>query len=803
MNKNPVRIYKESRKFSIFFKLVIPGLIFLFGLALITAIFFVSNGKLSIDQDVNTIISTTAGVTGSMFGLTAASYAFIWSDLRSDDLNNRYLGNIIKKYRDLLWLMFLLSLVLTGFVIIVGFILMGLEQLWDVEWKLITEEVSGKFISNENLSHSVVISIVTLVIISFSILAVVIMFAMNYYIFRRDITYANISKSVIDEINAKYAKNPVLSKGRKSQSNDSEYKKIHNLELLIERILDNHESVGSAFSNTNRRTKLLSMEFESIQHNIFTNDIEDFGWEYLSTDKRNSRFELSKSCIEKESQSQTSQQYKKTIRNLDATSVGFISVYDDLIKCRDSYLVYEERGKKNTKKHPAVNYERLELRCTVKKRLLFFLLRGENFTNMDLSEVSLSGADLQYTNFSGCNLSNIKLKGANCKGTDFTGAKMVGMYFIDVENGNGNDNYKIPVTCIDDHVNEWNPYTGRESTFFKYATFKGADISRANLNAQGKFMDHRFPYWSDNNERKHINNYTCNPLFSFVGTNFDDAKMFNSFFSFVNFDNSSLEKSQMYNTIILFSSAQSANFSNTVLTSSVIAVSDFNNSNATGIVLVDSLLARNRFTNSNLKDANFANSNLVGNVFDYASCQNASFKNISQDEEKFSDECLNDCFSGEYEKKNSFRFATLTKTDFTSSNLDGVDFSSVIGNECIFTESNGIKTQFNHALLSSSVFNNAVFENSSFNKTVLRNSVLLNTMFKSCIFDHTDFSESIFNSDKACFIGGSMNGVKFDNVVGLSEACFKNIKLINIDFSAINLHKKAFDKSVSLINCRF
>ena len=802
MNKNPIQIYNESTKFSNFFKFVIPVLVLFFISTLITAIIFVLNGKLSIDQDVNTIISTTAGVTGSMFGLTAASYAFIWSDLRSDDLNNRYLGNIIKKYRDMLWLMFLLSLVLTGFVIIVGFILMGLEQLWDIEWKLTTEEVSGKFISSENFSHSVVLSIATLVILTFSVLAVIVMFAMNFYIFRRDITYANISKNVIDEINDKYAKNLALSKGRKSQSNDSEYKKIHNLELLIERILDNHESVGSAFSNTNRRTKLLSLEIENIQHNIFTNDIKDFGWEYLSTDKRNSRYELSKNCIEKESQSQTSQQYKKTKRDLDATSVGFISVYDDLIRCRDSYLVYEERGKKNTKKHPAFSYERPELRCTVKKRLLSFLLRGENFTNMDLSEVSLSGADLQYTNFSGCNLSNIKLKGANCKGTDFTGAKMAGMYFIDVVNGN--ENYNIPVTCIDDHANEWNPYTGRESTFFKYATFKGADISRANLNAQGEFMDHRFPYWSDNDDRQHIKDYTCNSLFSFEGANFDDAKMFDSFFSFVSFDNSSLEKSQMYNTIISFSSAQSANFSNTVLTNSVIVVSDFNNSNASGIVLADSLLARNRFANSNLKDANFSNSNLVGNVFDYASCQNASFKNISQDEEKFSDiRGLRNCLSCEYRKKNSFRFATLTKTDFTSSNLDGVDFSSVIGNECIFTESNGIKTQFNHALLSSSVFNNAEFVDSSFNKAVLRNSVLVNTKFKNCIFEHTDFSESIFNSDRACFIGGSLNGVKFDNVVGLSEACFKNIKLINIDFSAIKLHKKAFDKSVSLINCRF
>lgn len=805
MNKNPIKIYNESKKFTHFFKWIFPLLNIFFVLLLIIAIFFVVNGILNIDQDVNNILSTTAGVTGSMFGLTAASYAFIWSDLRSDNLNNRYLGNIINKYRDLLWLMFFISLILTVVVIVYGFLLMSLAQLWGVDWELITEKASGKFVSTNKFYHSVALSISTLINAIFSILAVIVMVSMNYYIFRRDVIYSNISKSVISEINNRYSHYLCFSKGGKIQTNDSEYKKIHNLELLVERILDNHENIGSAFSKTNRRMKLLSLETEVIYNRNYKKDIKNFGWEHLSDDKRNSRYHLSKNCIEREFKSQTQEKTKHLKTNLIATSTNFVSVYDDLIKCRDSYLVYEEKQKKTSKRHKVYyNYERPELRCTVKKRLLSFFMRGEEFTKMDLSGISLSGADLQLTNFSGCNLSNIKLKGANCEGADFTETKMVGMYFIDGINANCDTKGEIPITCIDDNLKEWNPYTSHESTYFKYATFKRADISRANLNAPGKFMDDSFPYWAEYNYLKHMNEHTCKPLFSFEGTNFDEAKMFNSLFSLVNFDKSSLEKSQMYNTIISLSSAQSANFSNTVLTSSIIVISDFNNSNASGAILADSLLARNRFTNANLKNANFANSNLVGNNFDYASCQNASFKNISQNDKKFAEiKSIKDSFRGEYEKKNSFKFATLSKTDFTSSDLSGIDFSSAIGNDCIFTKSKGIKTLFNNTLLISSVLNHAVFEDSSFIKTVLRNSVLLNTKFRNCFFDHTDFSDSIFSYDGPCFSGGEMTGVKFENVIGLSEACFRNIKLINIDFSIVNLRKKAFNKSVSLINCRF
>lgn len=49
----------------------------------------ICKGNLRFDQHTTTILSTTAGVVGTMFGLTAASYAFIWGDLRSDSQDGR------------------------------------------------------------------------------------------------------------------------------------------------------------------------------------------------------------------------------------------------------------------------------------------------------------------------------------------------------------------------------------------------------------------------------------------------------------------------------------------------------------------------------------------------------------------------------------------------------------------------------------------------------------------------------------------------------------------------------------------
>lgn len=65
--------------------------------------YFIQEKMLRLDQYATTIFATTAGVVGSMFGLTAASYAFIWGELRSDRQANRHLERVLGNYRKRLW----------------------------------------------------------------------------------------------------------------------------------------------------------------------------------------------------------------------------------------------------------------------------------------------------------------------------------------------------------------------------------------------------------------------------------------------------------------------------------------------------------------------------------------------------------------------------------------------------------------------------------------------------------------------------------------------------------------------------
>ena len=90
--------------------------------------------------------------------------------------------------------------------------------------------------------------------ITFSVIAVIAMAWMNWDIFYRDFQYAAIAESVMRRIQKKY---DMTLQDKKGWNSDSiEYKKIHNLEILVERVLKNHESVGEAFAESQRRGKL-------------------------------------------------------------------------------------------------------------------------------------------------------------------------------------------------------------------------------------------------------------------------------------------------------------------------------------------------------------------------------------------------------------------------------------------------------------------------------------------------------------------------------------------------------------------
>lgn len=619
----------------------------------------------------------------------------------------------------------------------------------------------------------------------------------------------------MEEIDSKYnleIKEGVL-KGERNQEEDVnslEYKKIHNLEILIERILKNHESLGDAFAESQRREKLLTsvimnelktgydlkVKNREVVPEEKTNVQNRMEWAYLADKKRESRWkECRKHATEEYSLLLKLSAHKEIARF--PRECSFISVYEDLLGYRDNSLIYEENCSGKKKKDIKMKDKRA-LRYTIKRRLLVFYLRGEVFSNMDLTGISFSGADLRFTNFSNCNLTGIRLMGANCEGADFTETKMTGMYFEDVKPDGDSEIGEIKLTYHDDRAEIWDPYVGEEATCLREATFKGADVSRAYLKAPGNLChEQRFPY-----ERSEENRWRTEEnleLFSLSGTNFDSAKMFFSYFKNIDFTNSSLERAQMYNTGFVQVRAKSANFASVTLTNACIAWCDFKNADFTKASLTETVLMRVNFHGAKLKDANFSYSNIIDCNFEGASCQNVSFKNMIQDADslrKRTPKALKDIVI--YEPQGiRFDYTILTNTDFSGAMLDNISFVNAIGQDCVFTKASGKNVDFNCSLFTSSIFNAACLENCCFENAIFRDSVFIKAEFVNSVFNKVDFSEILVDdAGDLCFMGGYMKEVDFSNASGLTAASFRNIALYGVNFKGTGIKKCDFNIDV-------
>lgn len=498
------------------------------------------------------------------------------------------------------------------------------------------------------------------------------------------------------------------------------------------------------------------------------------------------------------------------VPNSEPSKHSFIQVYDDLLRYRDSKLALSTgiwgslTGKSGS-----------HLRCSAKKRILLFLLWSENFSSMDLTGINFSGADLHHTNFSDSDLSRVRLIGANCEGADFSHARLPGLYFCDVKRQDDDTldlcQGQIPVSCIDDSKDHWNPYTGREATCFRAATFSGADVSRAFLAAKptDKSWETSFPYCERGES------VDCSQLYSLEDTCFDHAKLFSSRFRDLSFEHASLERAQIFDSVFFRCSAQSSNFSQAVLTRSLLFCCDFYGASLEGAILAQCVVLRGRFEDARLKNATFAEANLVCCNFRGAYCQNVSFRGVIQNLKKIEElSTVKDPFmegstkiEGQPDKFTGLDFScsVLSNTDFTEMDLSRACFKYAVGSECIFTGARGKCVCMDAALLTSSIFNQTHFQCSSFCRTLIGSSVFMEATFKHCTFLDTDFSHALFQSPcKAVFSGGSMENVNFRGAEGLSEEHFDNIRLVNCDFTETGLTPRDFRrKHIRIINCRF
>ncbi len=742
-----------------------------------------------LDQYASTIFGSIVGVVGTMFGLTAASYAFVWGELKGERESNIRMKNILNKFQSQLFDLFFNILFLSTVIIIFNLVLLGIIQhitnstlYYSDDAVINNENVVMSWFYNEEYAK---ISTCALVDVFLSVIDIILMGIMNYMVFSRQKSYQKIAYSSLNKLRNSYDLSiEKISKFKNTDSNlydlNAELSKIHHLELLINRIIKNHESEGDAFRFLDDEDKFLGYII-SIKLRSYNLD-----WDYLKKMNEKKFNDL------KEQSLNTDEIFNRTSNKGDANSSGglgkkelpapadvkFVKVYSDLIEFRNSQLISPQKSVKGTM-----------LKCTVKKRMLFYLMTHERFDGMDLTNVSLSGADLSYSNFSNCNFKGVKLKGTNCKGVDFSNSRIPGMYFSDGKNIKSENIHPgdVEISFTDDGEEEYNIYVGHQPTCLEKATFANADVSRVRLICGGE-TDTKLNYPFNNGDNPPVEDGAA--TFSLRETNFDRAKLFDSEFNNIDLSGSSIFNAQMFHSTMQLVKADNVNFAETVLTHSDIKNSGFVNANFYKAVISDCNISRSDFTFANLSNTNFSNSIISYCNFRNTICNNTSFKRITFSLEKNKKE--SDCIS--------FEFATLRKADFSNANLYKTNFSSANVMRCNFTKSVVLDSKFSLTVLTSTIWNTAEVKVTIFEDSILRDCVFINAVFENCTFNNCDFSNSIVNCK---FSGGKMDNVKFCNVVDLDPQLFSKIKLKNVDFSGSKVRKRDFPSDVEFDKCKF
>lgn len=782
---------------------------------------FCTSKSFPLDQHMATICSTTAALVGTMFGLSAASYAFVCGELSGEERNSPHLKCVLAIYRGELWSLFMTSLVLMLFTVITSLVSIGVAQHLAPSDPLNGDGAVLASCANRNVRC---LSTLVFANLCLTVIALFVMSKLNCMIFQRQIRYSKLAQDIMKDAVAGY-KRPEGVKPPPDGPPRDELEKIRNLERIVERVLQNHESVQDTFVPERHLEGLLSAvlaqklreEYVDLDSDdekaLIDTECEPFG--FLSSEKNRSRYHQ---CWRQAYQDYTQLPQaggqdgdRETKR--EPRECCFVKVYCDLIRYRDSRLVYMNRREKSDE--PA-EVDGLYLRWSVKRRLLVFLLQGESLSNMDLTRVCLSGADLRHANLSNSNLSGARLLGANCEGADFSKARLSGMFFEDSEAGCTG---QIAVSCKDDHKDKWNPYHGEEATCFREATFTHADASGAFLAAETPEpwanWDSHFPILEAERPRERPK------LYSFEGTSFDYTKLYSSRFRDLSFDHASMEFSLIFDAAFCRCQARSTNFRGAVLTRSCLFWCDFNSANMTSAVFAQAILLRCSFSGARLEGASFTEANLVLCSFYGSSCQNVSFRGIVQDikhiEERkldfslFMRSGLDEHHKSEGDKqvwpvRLDFRFATLSNTDFSGADISYACFDHAVGSDCVFTRASGGNVQMTDTFLASSIFNSCRFTGSTFQRTMLRDSVFVQAQFSDCTIVDTDFSNALFDTGGTpCFANKTIiQRARFNGTVGLTAACFSKTVVCECDFRNTEVREDELRRvCAKVVDCTF
>ena len=769
----------------------LTGFLLLIDLVLVAvyAYFAFTKNCLPLDQHMSTLCSTLVAVVITMFGLSAASYAFVCSELRAEEKSKPYLSQVLKQYFDKMWALFVASLWLSAVALCVCVICLVIAQ------KISTENLltfSSDHLTVYLFDHQYTwLSVITFVSCVFSLTSIIVMLVFNYYIFQRESSYSKIANKMRAAMVSRYSILETELENDSFSDNEKNLGKINNLEKLIDRIVKNHEDMGKTYNSEERGDGLIRNLFlRKLNDGYLSNgegNYDNRSWESIEDGiKRKDQWDVC-CCVAKKNKKWFEEREEDNVRAKAPCDTRFTTVYDDLICYRDTVLVSASNLTNDGAKAAAC------LRKSIKKRLLAFMMWGESFSNMDLSRMSLSGGDFQNSDFSHCDLTYTRMKGAYCKDADFSEAKMPGMFFEDVSGCDG----EIEVTCIDDSKDKWDPYHGKEASYFAGATFARADVSRACLFAKGTCWDEAFPFVQSSKEKPYEKT-----LFSLENTSFDYAKLYSSRFSNLSFDRANLQKALVFNSIWFQCSAEKTGFEGATMTNSIVICCNFHGSNMNEILFPGSILYRNDFRGALLRNANFSDSNIYRCNFSNSYCQNASFSGMIHDKDTVFKSVYDNKLDGRCIQDDSeeccvdFSYATLTNTDFSGAELSYTNFSYAIGTNCIFTNAEGYHTEFSKALLSSSIFNKTHLVHGNFESSVLRDSVFMGCIFDKCKLTDSDLSKAIFlPGDEAMFKDSKLDRVDFSDTRGLTPSFFDNSTLRGCDFRGSGITKRELNKA--------
>lgn len=348
-------------------------------------------------------------------------------------------------------------------------------------------------------------------------------------------------------------------------------------------------------------------------------------------------------------------------------------------------------------------------------------------SNVDMTEINLSGFDLSHASFVQCNFSNsdlskIRLESADLCGSNFSGSNLSQSNLIDANLSQTN---LIKSDLSNVHLGD--------------AMLCDANLSEANL-TKAKF------YWKN-------------------GANLSDADL----------SNSNLSEADLKHSYLVGAKLEKANLQRATLTSSNLSESNLQQCN-----LVEATLYECDFSFANLSNAKLIGANLFSSIFFQTIMTNADFTNAILCESTMSNLDLTcvEMTAADFTSARLFEVdlskAVLTKTNFNSAYLADINLSEAL---------------LLYSFLGEADLTGAKFINAKLIHANLTGSKLSYSDFSGAYLSHANCEHAIFTSANltdANLFGTNLSSCKL-NYANLQNADLFRANLSNADLRYANL----------------